>query len=133
MAANKLLYTWDLGFKALPGVIDMLETHGTKVYEMEAADAFDGLSGYANETILTIMARAKNLGVINESMYRQFCISISKNKKETDLGVYPAKEQANRFRQLLFRVAAEEIISKSRAANLANQKLAEFRQEFVDW
>lgn len=214
LAANELLNSWELGFNALPGVIDMLETHGIKVFEMEAPDAFDGLSGYANRyipiivvnrnyaverkrltvlhelghlvlnfdssfsekeveklcfrfgeallipeatfkkelgqhrnhismpelivvkeayglSIQAIMARARDLGVISEPRYRQFCISIAKNKREDGLGTYPGKEQASRFRRLLFRAAAEELISISKAANLANQKLAEFRQEFV--
>jgi len=99
--------------------------HNLAVQELISIKETYGISVHA------IMARARNLGVISESRYRQFCISISKNKKEIELGAYPGKEQANRFRQLLFRAAAEEIISMSKAANLANQKMAEFRQEFV--
>jgi hypothetical protein len=40
------------------------------------------------------------------------------------------KEQSNRFKQLLNRAAAEDVISMSKAANLANVKLAVFRDEF---
>ena len=56
---------------------------------------------------------------------------INKNRAEEGLGAYPGKEQAFRFKQLLYRAAAEEIIFLSKAANLSNQKIAQFRKEFV--
>lgn len=82
-------------------------------------------------SIQAIMARAKNLGVINESQFIAFRKWINKNRTEEGLGNYSGKELAFRFKQLLYRAAAEEVISLSKAANLSNQKLAEFRKEFV--
>lgn len=82
-------------------------------------------------SIQAIMARAKNLGIITESHYISFCKKISNNRTEKDLGAYKGTEQSFRFKQLIYRAAAEEIISLSKAANLSNQKLAEFRKEFV--
>ncbi|MFY9116314.1 MAG: XRE family transcriptional regulator [Bacteroidales bacterium] len=82
-------------------------------------------------SIQAIMARAKNLGIITESHYTSFCKKISNNRSEKNLGTYKGAEQSFRFKQLIYRAAAEEIISLSKAANLSNQKLAEFRKEFV--
>ncbi len=82
-------------------------------------------------SIQAIMARAKDLGIINESQFISFRKWISHNRTEEGLGAYCGMEQAFRFKQLIYRAAAEEIISLSKAANLSNQKLAEFRKEFV--
>lgn len=82
-------------------------------------------------SIQAIMARAKDLGVINESQFLSFRKWISINRTEQGLGSYIGMEQAIRFKQLIYRAAAEEVISLSKAANLSNQKLAEFRKEFV--
>jgi hypothetical protein len=77
------------------------------------------------------MARARDLEVINQNIYLNFCIQISKNRTEKGLGQYIGKEHSGRFKSLVFRAASEEIISMSKAANLCNQKLASFRDEFV--
>lgn len=82
-------------------------------------------------SVQAIMRRARDLKLINEYYYRGFCIKIAKNKEERDLGNYIGVEKSNRFKQLLFRAASEEIISLSKAANLANQKLAVFRKDFI--
>jgi hypothetical protein len=47
------------------------------------------------------------------------------------MGYYHGTEKSNRFKQLLYRAAAEEVISMSKAANLANVKLAAFRDDFM--
>lgn len=82
-------------------------------------------------SIQAIMARAKDLGVISESQFIQFRKWISHNRTEEGLGNYKGSEHTFRFKQLIYRAAAEEVISLSKAANLSNQKLAEFRKEFV--
>jgi Zn-dependent peptidase ImmA (M78 family)/DNA-binding XRE family transcriptional regulator len=82
-------------------------------------------------SIQAIMQRAKDLGIINEFTFLNFRKRINNNRKEVGLGEYIGKEESNRFKQLVFRAAAEEIISMSKAANLFNQKLASFRKEFV--
>ncbi len=213
-AANKLLEKWDLGSNALPNVVDLLEDKEIKVIEVEASEAFDGFSGWADgnipvivlnknfnlerkrltalhelghlllnfsnnlesreieklcfqfggallipietfkrefgdfrshisiaeliaikETygmsIQAIMARAKNLELISDYSFIKFRKWINNNKTEKNLGVYVGKEESNRFKQLVYRAASEEIISYSKAANLSNQKLAQFRKDFV--
>ena len=82
-------------------------------------------------SIQAIMARAKVLELIPEYSFIRFRKWISNNKTENNLGVYVGKEESNRFKQLLYRAASEEIISMSKAANLSNQKLAHFRKGFV--
>lgn len=82
-------------------------------------------------SIQAIMARAKDLEIINEFQFVNFRKWINRNRTEEGLGEYRGQEQAFRFKQLVFRAAAEEVISLSKAANLSNQKLAEFRKEFV--
>ena len=54
-AVNALLTTWKLGLNALPNVIELLEEKEIKVIEIEAAPAFDGLSGWADEQIPVIV------------------------------------------------------------------------------
>jgi Zn-dependent peptidase ImmA (M78 family)/DNA-binding XRE family transcriptional regulator len=80
-------------------------------------------------SIQAIMHRAKNLGIISDFVYLNFRKWIGKNRSEEGLGKYEGKEQSGRFKQLIFRAASEEVISMSKAANLANLKLAEFRQQ----
>lgn len=82
-------------------------------------------------SVQAIMRRAKDLEVITDYYYRGFCIKMVKNKEEEGLGKYIGVEKSNRFNQLLFRAASEDIISLSKAANLANLKLAAFRKEFI--
>ena len=53
------------------------------------------------------------------------------HKKEIGYGEYKGVEHSSRFKQLLYRATAEEIISMSKAASLSNIKLAQFRDEFM--
>jgi Zn-dependent peptidase ImmA (M78 family) len=82
-------------------------------------------------SIQAIMQRAKDLRVINDFTFLNFRKQINSNREEKGLGNYQGKEKSNRFKQLIFRAASEEVISMSKAANLSNQKLAEFRKEFI--
>lgn len=82
-------------------------------------------------SIQAIMARAKDLDIINQSQFIDFRKWINRNRTEEGLGHYKGSEHTFRFKQLIYRAAAEEVISLSKAANLSNQKLAEFRKEFV--
>lgn len=54
-AVEKLLADWELGFNALPNVIDMLEAQEIKVIEVDAPDGFDGFSGWADGKIPVIV------------------------------------------------------------------------------
>lgn len=82
-------------------------------------------------SIQAIMARAKVAGFITDFQYKKFRLYISNNREEDGLGNYIGRESSHRFKQLLYRAASEGIISMSKAANLSNQKLAEFRKELI--
>lgn len=92
--------------------------------ELWAMKAYYGIS------VQAIMARAKRLGVISESTYRHFCMNWSRYRKE-EPGEYDSKETPGRFRQLLSRAVAEEIISMSKAAELAKEPLEELEKEMT--
>ncbi len=47
-AADELRKKWAIGDNVIPNVIEMLEDHEIKVFEINADDDFDGLSTYAN-------------------------------------------------------------------------------------
>jgi Zn-dependent peptidase ImmA (M78 family) len=85
-------------------------------------------------SIQAIMARAKDLNIITNDQYVRFRIRVNQDlnlKKEIGFGEYRGVEHSSRFKQLLYRATAEEIISMSKAASLANIKLAQFRDEFM--
>jgi len=89
------------------------------------------IKGIYGISIQAVMARTRHLGIISEHIYRNFCISVNTQGWKTDEpGEYLGKEHANRFDQLVYRAAAEEIITFSRAAELLNLPLSEFRRAF---
>lgn len=56
-AAEKLRQKWDLGGSALPNVLEMLEEHQVKIYDLEAPDKFDGMSGWAGKIPVVVVNR----------------------------------------------------------------------------
>lgn len=98
--------------------------HRNKVFlnELAAIKKQYGISYQA------IMFRAKDLGLITDSYFRQFMFMMNSMGYRINEPVsYNGYEKSNRFSQLLHRAVAEDIISASKAAALNNQKLAEFR------
>ena len=83
---------------------------------------------YFGLSVQDLMARAKNLGIITDSVYKRFYIAWSPYRTE-EPGEYRSKEEPSRFRQLLDRAVAEEIITISKAAELAGMSLNELQQE----
>jgi Zn-dependent peptidase ImmA (M78 family)/DNA-binding XRE family transcriptional regulator len=85
-------------------------------------------------SIQAIMFRAKHLGIVTESYFKSFMIYFSmQGYKKKEPGEYIGYEKSNRFKQLIYRAVAEEIISTSKAAALDNRKLAEFREELAQY
>jgi Zn-dependent peptidase ImmA (M78 family)/DNA-binding XRE family transcriptional regulator len=204
----KLLEKWNLGFDAIPNVIEMLEDNGVRVLEIDGPDSFDGLSTYVGSipvvvinknytverkrftalhelghlvlniqpgadkekichtfagamllpddslesligekrsniapgelvsikeqfgiSVQAIMMRALHKGIIDKNAATRFWRSMAGNKKEIGLGAYSGKEKSYRFEHLIFRLAAEDIVSMSKAAGLASMKLADFREK----
>lgn len=206
--AIALIKAWKLGFDPIPNVLEMLEEKGIRVIEIDADEAFDGLSAFVGEipvivvnknftverkrftalhelghlvltidvdadeekichafagalllpddclkkllgdkrsniapgelvrikeqygvSVQAIMMRAHFLGIINKTSLDKFWKTISGNKKEDGLGQFAGNEKAYRFEQMVFRLAAEDVVSLSKAANLAGMKLAAFRDQ----
>lgn len=80
-------------------------------------------------SIQAIMMRAQMKGIVSPVFANRFWRLISKNKKEEGYGSFKGSEKSYRFEHLVFRLAAEEMVSMSKAANLAGLRLAEFRDK----
>lgn len=57
VAADKLRAAWKLGLSPLPNVLEMLEDHQIKVYEVDAPDSFNGLSGLSGKIPVVVVNR----------------------------------------------------------------------------
>ena len=89
---------------------------------------FKGVYGIS---IQAIMARANHLKIISDYTYRNFCITVNtQGWKTKEPGEYLGKEYGNRFDQLVYHAAAEDLITFSRASELLNLPLSEFRRAF---
>ncbi|MET0636659.1 MAG: XRE family transcriptional regulator [Chitinophagaceae bacterium] len=80
-------------------------------------------------SVQAIMMRAQQKGIVDKTAVSKFWRTIGGNKKEIGLGEFKGNEKSYRFQHLVFRLAAEGVVSLSKAANLAGKKLAEFRDE----
>lgn len=94
------------------------------------------LKEYYGISIAALMYKVRELKIVNESMIKRFWLLRNRDielKLETEpkYGVYEGKEESDRFNQLIYRAASEEVVSMSKAASLANMKLADFRDEFL--
>jgi Zn-dependent peptidase ImmA (M78 family)/DNA-binding XRE family transcriptional regulator len=78
-----------------------------------------------------IMNRAYDLDIISENYLQNFKSYMrKKNWRKEEPVKYCGKEEPFRFKQLLFYAVSEEIISFSKAADLWNMSISEFREEF---
>lgn len=90
------------------------------------------IKSYYGISMQAIMARARNLNIISDTVYKEFSINFSiMGFRKNEPGEYKGIEDSMRFKQLLYRAAAEEMISLSKAASLNNQNLSQFRKTFV--
>ena len=87
---------------------------------------------YFGISVQALMMRAKVLNVISENRLINFFIYVRKNRlqNEETWGEYTGKEKSGRYHQLVFQAASEQIISISKAAELENITVSEFRGEF---
>jgi Zn-dependent peptidase ImmA (M78 family)/transcriptional regulator with XRE-family HTH domain len=111
-------------------MIEELGSHRSKISYLELKK----LKGIYGISIIALVVRAKNLGIISESRYKAFFIIASKrgwkSGKVREPGEYVGREYANRFQQLVSWAVAEDIITMSKGAELMNVGLPEFRKEF---
>lgn len=56
IAAEKIRSAWKLGNDPLPNVLEMLETNGVKVFEIDAPESFDGFSGWTDGHPVVVLA-----------------------------------------------------------------------------
>jgi Zn-dependent peptidase ImmA (M78 family)/transcriptional regulator with XRE-family HTH domain len=94
------------------------------------------LKEYYGISLAAIMYKVQEMGILPETRARAFWQHRRQNRDlmlESDplYGEYKGSEASDRFMQLIYRAAAEEIISLSKAASLANIKLAEFREHYL--
>jgi Zn-dependent peptidase ImmA (M78 family)/DNA-binding XRE family transcriptional regulator len=78
-------------------------------------------------SVQAIMMRASLKGIIDKNAATRFWQNMRRNKKEEGLGSFTGREKSYRFEHLICRLAAEEIVSLSKAANLAGIKMAALR------
>lgn len=215
-AADMIRRNWKLGEDALANVQELLEEHGIKVKEVQAAESFNGFSGWADEctpvivladwlnqdlprkrltalhelghlvlqlpeglthkqkeslcyrfagamllpaeqlrkrvgpkrpddisfrerigikgdwglSIAALMRRAADLGIISQSQLHSFHFQNSKTRK-TEPGEWDGTEHADRYEQLVYRAAAQELITRSKAAELLEVGPREFDRLFA--
>lgn len=106
-----------------------IKRHKVLIAELGAIKRQYGIS------IRAIACRMKDLGIITESCFRQFSIQIGRLGFNTTVPSrfdYTGQEESYRFNQLLLHALAEELISMSKAAALANMKLATFREKYLE-
>lgn len=95
-------------------------------YELIAVKNQYGISAQA------IMRRLVDLQVVAGSYYKYFCIKMSSNRKEENFGRFLGeRKESYRFQQLIHRLVAEDIVSDTKAANLAGTTLHEFRLQLI--
>lgn len=88
------------------------------------------LKKYFGASIQAIIKRARYLDLIDMGLERAFFIKWNQlNYRINEPGEYEVKETPHQFRQLLFKAFTEGIITESKAANLNNQSILEFRRE----
>lgn len=96
--------------------------------ELIQMKAFFGVS------IMAIMKRAEQLGLIPSTVYQRFCIVANQQgwRRDGEPGDdrYRGNESHSRFRQLVFRAVAEGVISSSKGAAFLGIPLDAFRGEF---
>jgi len=96
------------------------------ILELEKLKEIYGIS------IQAIMIRIYKLDIIGNSTYKKFWVMVSvRGWKKNEPGSYHGEEKVNRFKQLVHRAAAEEIITLSKAAEFLNLPLSNFRKEFL--
>lgn len=89
------------------------------------------LKEYWGVSIKAIIVRARTLGVISQNVYVDLLKAYNRRSyNQNEPGVYPVPERAIRFKQLLLRAVAENVVSLNYAASLANMKVSELRDEF---
>lgn len=81
-------------------------------------------------SIAALMRRAADLEILTPSQLKSFHFQNSKHRKK-EPGAWPGVEKANRYEQLVYRAAAQELITRAKAAEFLNVSLREFDHLFA--
>ena len=92
-----------------------------------------GMKQTFGASIMAIMKRAEQLGMITTAVFERFCIFANQHHWRTNGepgdSSYSQPESCGRFRQLVLRAVAEEIVSSSMGASLLGVDLHSLRKE----
>jgi Zn-dependent peptidase ImmA (M78 family) len=81
-------------------------------------------------SIAALMRRAADLGIITPGQLRSFHFLNSQNRK-VEAGRWEGSEHADRYEQLVYRAAAQELITRSKAAELLGLSAREFDEQYA--
>ncbi|TAG10757.1 MAG: helix-turn-helix domain-containing protein [Verrucomicrobia bacterium] len=81
-------------------------------------------------SIAALMRRAADLKIITAGQLKSFHFQNSKNRK-MEPGLWLGGEKANRYEQLVYRAAAQELITRAKAAEFLGVSLREFDKLFA--
>jgi Zn-dependent peptidase ImmA (M78 family) len=115
-----------LPIKALKNELGKVRRSAVSVPELVHLKEHYGIS------IQAAMARIHMLGIVSDAAYREFNIFVNVHKlQQNEPGQYPIDERPTRFKKLLHRALAEEVISLSKAGVLARIPIEKLQQEMV--
>ncbi len=80
-------------------------------------------------SIAALMHRVKDLGIITASQYSSFCFLNRKHRK-SEPGRWLGEEKSDRYEQLVYRAASQELITRAKAAELLGVSLRKFDELF---
>lgn len=105
-----------------------------EIGEQRAKLSLQELGAFKQEygiSMQAIVYRAKELGVISTSYYRQFFFMFNQlGYKVEEPVAYYGKKASSRFDQLLFKALTQEVITFEKAAQLKNLSVKEFRNQY---
>lgn len=81
-------------------------------------------------SIAALMRRAAELGIITPGQLKTFYF-LNRNNRKVEAGRWEASEKADRFAQLVYRAASQELITRAKAAELLDVTLREFDHLFA--
>lgn len=82
-------------------------------------------------SVAAIMKRACNLGLVTEGRYKTYCIVAAKNGwRLKDPGEWIGCEESSRFKPLVLRALAQDLITTSKAAGLLQISLSELGEDY---
>lgn len=65
-AALEIRKKWKLGNGPVPHLIELLEDNGFKIFEVDADEKFDGLSGFVEDIKIPVIAVLKNKDLVRK-------------------------------------------------------------------